>query len=68
MMGARRLQNVLTRVSSDFVASQYQRERQGWDLYYDILDALETALEQQDEFARDLQHKARQIVQSCQVV
>lgn len=67
MMGARRLQNVLTRVSSDFVASQYQRERQGWDLYYDILDALEAALERQDEFAHAIQQKARQIVQNCHI-
>ena len=46
---------------------QYQKERHGWNLYYDILDAVEKALEKKDPFALKLQEKARAIVEECAV-
>ena len=46
---------------------QYQKERHGWNLYYDILDAVEKALEKQDSFALELRVKARSVIQKCAV-
>jgi hypothetical protein len=39
--------------------ARYEREKNAWDLYYDILDRLEEALERNDSFAVQLQEKAR---------
>lgn len=45
--GAERISEALefARGASSGLRTQYQRERQGWDLYYDILEAVEQALE-----------------------
>lgn len=40
----------------------YEKERFGWDLYYDILLSLERALESRDVFAKGLREKARNII------
>ena len=45
----------------------YDRERRGWNLYYDLLDALEGALERGDGEARKLRGRARGIIQQCAV-
>ncbi|MBN1827944.1 MAG: hypothetical protein JW884_02210, partial [Deltaproteobacteria bacterium] len=41
------------------------KERQGWDLYYDTLDAIEKALAAQESIALDLREKARTIIKDC---
>jgi hypothetical protein len=46
---------------------QYQKEQQGWQLYYDILAALEKALNQQEAFALELSQQAKSIVKQCAV-
>ena len=69
-LGAHRLQEVLGKVtakSPNVVLEQYQRERRGWDLYYDILDAVEQALRHNDDFACELQQRARCFIQDCQI-
>ncbi len=43
----------------------YLQERQGWNLYYDVLNALETALRDQDPFALKLQATAQHVVEEC---
>lgn len=40
-------------------------ERRGWNLYYDILGALETGLKKQESFALGLKKKAMNIVSAC---
>ncbi|MBW1773395.1 MAG: hypothetical protein JRJ82_10955 [Deltaproteobacteria bacterium] len=40
----------------------YQKERFGWDLYYDILNTLETALENEDVYALELREKSKNII------
>ena len=67
--GAQRLSEALEFVQGEDSAltTQYERERRGWNLYYDILEALEEALEKTDPFAIALQQKARAIVRECEV-
>jgi hypothetical protein len=51
----------------DFLVERYQREKQGWDIYYDILDYLEKGLQEADAFALELQKKARILVEDCRI-
>ena len=46
---------------------QYRREKEGWDLFYDLLDHLERALAKDDPFARKLRDRAREIVENCRL-
>jgi hypothetical protein len=46
---------------------QLEKERLGWNLYYDLLVALEEALSQKDGFALELQEKAEKIVGACYI-
>jgi hypothetical protein len=43
----------------------YRGEREGWDLFYDTLDALEKAIDSGDTFAVRLREKAGAIVNEC---
>lgn len=45
----------------------YERERRGWNCYYDAVEALERALEQGDGHALKLRGRARRIIRSCAV-
>ena len=45
----------------------YEKERRGWNLYYDTLDAVETALGKNDTYANDLKRKAQTIIGRCTV-
>jgi hypothetical protein len=45
----------------------YEKERFGWDLYYDILVRLATALGNRDAFALGLREKANKIVRLCAI-
>ncbi|MGB5746367.1 MAG: hypothetical protein WBM69_05255, partial [Desulfobacterales bacterium] len=67
--GARRIAKALEFVQGERSAlrTQYKRERHGWNLYYDILDAVEEALEKKDPFALELRKKAQAIIQECAV-
>jgi hypothetical protein len=42
-----------------------EKERSGWNLYYDILAALERALAERDSFAMKLKERARELVERC---
>jgi hypothetical protein len=46
---------------------RFERERKGWDLYYEILDRLEEGIERADPFAVDLKQKAMALVDDCKV-
>ncbi len=68
--GARRLASAI-----DFTSGQdesplrltYAREREGWELYYDILDALESALRREDPLALELRQRALDLVEGCRI-
>lgn len=42
-------------------------EREGWNLYYDILSVLETAIKKGDEFALDIKEIAKDIINQCRL-
>jgi len=49
------------------VRGRYLREKEGWDLYYDVLDALENALEEGDRFVESLREKTQKLVEGWKV-
>ena len=69
LQGGRRLGRVMDLLDSepDFPAGRLAREREGWRLYYDVLDRLEAALAQGDDFARQLRDRARRLAAGCRV-
>jgi len=46
---------------------EYLKEKDGWDMYYDVLDELEKALEKNDPFAMEMREKVREILGGCRV-
>lgn len=46
---------------------QYQKEKEGWNLYYDILDRIEEELKTDDSFALELKKKAVNLVKDCKM-
>ena len=67
--GSQRISNALQFISGDnsSLKKQYQKERNGWHLYYDILDALETADKKQDSFAASMKQNTETIIRQCAV-
>jgi len=49
------------------VRGRYLREKEGWDLYYDVLDALEKALEEGDAFAQSLRDSTGELLEGWKV-
>ena len=68
--GVRRLQETLDFVKDKKgnIQRQFQRERFGWDLYYDVLSAVEDGLRNNDSFAQDLKKKALDIIEQCKIL
>ena len=46
---------------------KYQQEKEAWDVFYDLLEHLEKALEEGDSFALNLREKARKLMEDCRV-
>ena len=67
--GAKRITTALKFVQGENspLRKQYEKERLGWNLYYDTLTAFEDALDQNDDFALDLRYKAKLIIADCLV-
>lgn len=65
--GAQRLNKLIDWLSGgeNPLKDVYDREKSGWDLYYDILDVAEEKLEKQDGFALKMREKIRGIIQDC---
>jgi hypothetical protein len=66
-IGAGRIPKVvnLTQGSAGLLKQQYEKERIGWNLYYDVLSHVESALGKEDAFAVDLRRKAQGIIKQC---
>ncbi|MBW1827812.1 MAG: hypothetical protein JRI74_00105 [Deltaproteobacteria bacterium] len=66
-MGMPRIQNSLEFIDEEnsLLSQSFKKERLGWDIYYDVLEALEKGLKEKDGFAIKLQNKARVIMQQC---
>jgi hypothetical protein len=67
--GSKRLARALAfiRGKNSSLKQQYEREKQGWNLYYDTLDAVERALNKNSRYANDLKSKAQIIIDQCAV-
>jgi hypothetical protein len=67
--GAERLSKAFEFVDEDagLLRRAYEKERRGWDLYYDVLDALEEALARGDPRAKELRQRAVSLVRECSV-
>jgi len=67
MTGVRRIRNALdfSGGENSLLRQAYEKERQGWDLYYDVLSALEQGLARDDAFSRGIREEARAIIGQC---
>jgi len=52
---------------SNPLIKQYAREKEGWNLYYDILDRFEAELKIGNSFALELKKKAVNLVNNCKM-
>ena len=46
---------------------QFEKERSGWELYYDLLDGLERGLESKESTLMALSETGRAILQACRI-
>ncbi len=49
------------------MADELAEQRAGWDVFYDVLDALEKAIAEQDPKAIAVQAAARRVVRDCEI-
>ena len=67
--GAERIKRAMDFVSGEknMLKRVYEKERLGWNMFYDTISAVEDAIRNKDEFALDLQKKAEIIVEECAI-
>ncbi|NOX20464.1 MAG: hypothetical protein GXO99_04290 [Nitrospirae bacterium] len=65
-VGFKRLGRLLDELKRepDFIKKSFQREKTGWDIYYDVIDALEEALKRDDPFAVRTRERMASIAKS----
>lgn len=51
----------------DHLYDRYLQEKEGWDLFYDVLDRLETALSSSERFASELRDRAQELIEECHI-
>jgi len=68
-MGIPRIKDALSFVDekNNPLKQSYEKERLGWDLFYDVLDRVENGLKENDDFALELQKKAGDMVRQCRI-
>ena len=69
--GTRRLRACIREVSmgdGNGLKERYEREQKAWGLYYDILDKIENALKEGDQFAIELRERAKKLVLNARVI
>ncbi len=67
--GAKRLLRAINEIrqKSNPVKKQFDLEHQGWNLYYDTLDAWQAGLHKKDPFATKLKTETQKIIDDCRV-
>jgi hypothetical protein len=67
--GSQRIATAIKFISgkNSLFKQQYEKEKNGWNLYYDILNAVEGAGSKDDPFAAALRQKAEAIIQQCAI-
>jgi hypothetical protein len=68
-MAAERLDPLIARLRETplALADELSEQRAGWDLFYDLLNALERALAEGDQKAFVLRDAARRVVEACRI-
>lgn len=68
-IAAEKLLPLIRRLRDDphYLARRYRREKEGWDLFYDVLDRLEVAVGLDEPFAVRLRGVARRVLQECRL-
>lgn len=68
-VGAKRLSEAIGELerNREQLRKQYERERAGWNLYYDTLEMIESSLRNGDDFALSLRQKFREIIKDCEI-
>ena len=67
--GMKRLHDIIQKLvkEPDHLAEQFQREKQGWRLFYNIIETVERNLSKKDAFALDLQKRAKSLIEACRI-
>lgn len=67
--GARRLHKTIKWLEQkpNPLSKKYQDEKEGWNIYYDVLDAVEKNIADGDGFALELQNKAKALANDCRI-
>ncbi len=68
-MGVNRLSKTIRHLDAvtNPVIADYRREQRGWDIFYDVLDAIEKGLRANDRFSLDLRRKAEVLAADCRL-
>ena len=68
-MAADRLDPLIRRLTEapQALADELAEQRAGWNLFYDLLDALENALAEGDQQAETLRDATLRVVQACRI-
>ena len=69
--GSRRLHAGIQEVSmgnGEGLKERYEREKTVWNLYYDILEQVENAIREGDQFAIELQERAKKLINNTRVI
>jgi hypothetical protein len=64
--GAKRISEALNFVSEDLV-SIYQQEHLGWELYYNVLEACQIAMNKNDDYIVKLKNHAQKVIKNFQL-
>ncbi len=68
LSGIKRLHETIQKLTrTNFLIDQFNKERQGWDLFYDALDNTEAGIKVGDSFALELKDKAAAIIDNCRI-
>ena len=62
--GTRRIRETLKFISAD-LEGKYRQERAGWELYYKILRACQTAINKDEAYINDLKDRAQKLIKEC---
>lgn len=65
--GAVRIKDGIRFISGkrSMLSRQFEREKKGWNIFYDVVDAIENGLKGNDEFAMELKTRAENVVSEC---
>ncbi|MBW1679343.1 MAG: hypothetical protein JRJ08_04245 [Deltaproteobacteria bacterium] len=68
-IGTKRLHEIIQKINKEPnpLIEMYQREKHGWDIYYDILEHMKKGLKEGSAFSLELQKKAKLLVENCKI-